>query len=141
MMSSYSSANLYVYLPFPEAEVAFRIRVSSDDANGPSNFLLSVHKWVADEDAPTSFAIGPTTDERGQDALPFSVDVSPCLADWVRGYTRWLVRAGVRATHDSNKITGTFDESVTAEQVLLGVRDACDMIRQRFEFYEDSILR
>ena len=140
MMSNYSSANLDVYLPFPRAEVAFRIRVSSDEAYSPSTFVLSVHKWVADEDAPTSFAIGPTTDERGQDALPFAVDVSPCLADWVRGYTRWLVRAGVGATHGSNKVTGTFHESATAEQVLLGVRDACDMIRQRFEFYEDSIL-
>lgn len=141
MMSSHSSANLNVYLPFPRAEVVFRIRVSSDAADGPSNFILSVHRWVADEDVPTRFTIGPTTDERGQDALPFTVDVSPCLADWVRGYTRWLVRAGVRATHDSNKVTGVFDESVTAEQVLLGARDACDMIRQRFEFYEDSILR
>ena len=141
MMSSNSSANLNVYLPFPKAEVAFRIGVLSNDADGPSNFVLSVHRWVADEDVPTGFKIGPTTDERGQDALPFTVDVSPCLADWVRGYTRWLVRAGVRATHDSNKVTGVFDESVTAEQVLLGVRDACDMIRQRFEFYEDSILR
>lgn len=141
MMSSNSSANLNVYLPFPKAEVAFRIRVSSDGASRPPNFVLSAHKWVADGDLPASFAIGPATDERGQDALPFTVDVSPCLADWVRGYTRWLVRAGVRATHDSNKVTGIFDESVTAEQVLLGVRDACDMIRQRFEFYEDSILR
>jgi len=140
MMSSYSSTYLSVYLPFPKAEVAFRIRASSEESYGPSTFILSVHRWVADEDAPTSFAIGPTTDERGQDALPFTVDVSPCLADWVRGYTRWLVRAGVRATHESNKVTGTFDESATAEQVLLGVRDACDMIRQRFEFYEDSIL-
>lgn len=141
MMSSNSCADLKVYLPFPKAGVAFRIRVSPDEANGSSNFVLSVHRWVADEDVPTSFAIGPTTDERGQDALPFTIDVSPCLADWVRGYTRWLVRAGVRATHNSNKITGIFGESVTAEQVLLGVRDACDMIRQRFDYYEDSILR
>ena len=141
MMSSNSRADLKVYLPFPKAEVAFRIRVSPAEANGPSNFVLSVHRWVADEDVPNSFSIGPTTDERGQDALSFTADVSPCLADWVRGYTRWLVRAGVTATHDSNKITGIFGESVTAEQVLLGVRDACDMIRQRFDFYEGSILR
>lgn len=140
-MSSYSSVNLQVYLPFPKAGVAFRIRVSSDKANGPPSFVLSVHKWMADEDVPTSLAIGSTTDDCDQDALPFNVDVSPCLADWVRGYTRWLVRAGVKATHDSNKITGIFDESVTVEQALIGVRDACDMIRQRFEFYEDSILR
>lgn len=141
MMSNNSRANLSVYLPFPKAGVAFRIRVSSDEASGPSNFVLSAHNWIADEDVPASFAIGPTTDERGQDALPFSADVSACLADWVRGYTRWLVRAGVKATHDTDKITGVFNESMTAEQVLLGVRDACDMIRQRFELYEDSILR
>ena len=139
-MASNSGVNLSVYLPFPTAGVAFRIRVDSDKVPGPSVFVLSAHRWVADEDVPTSFAIGPTTDERGQNALPFSVDVSPCLADWIRGYTRWLVRAGVRATHDSNSINGTFAESMTAEQVLLGVRDACDMIRQRFEWYEESIV-
>lgn len=139
-MASNSGVNLSVYLPFPAAGVAFRIRVDSDTVIGPSAFILSAHRQVADEDVPTSFAIGPATDERGQNALPFSVDVSPCLADWVRGYTRWLVRAGVQATYDSNSINGTFAESATVEQVLLGVRDACDMIRQRFEWYEESIV-
>ncbi len=119
--SSNSGVNLSVILPFPTAGVAFNISVASED-EGALTFSLNV------------------TDLNGGNALPFSVDVSPCLADWVRGYARWLVRAGVRATHDSGGITGTFGESMTAEQVLLGVRDACDMIRQRFELYEESVL-
>ena len=120
-MSSNSGVNLKVFLPFPRAELAFNIVVDSE-AEGASTFSLSA------------------TDISGEATLPFRVDVSPCLADWVRGYSRWLVRAGVAATHDSEKITGTFGASMTAEQVLFGVRDACDMIRQRFELYEESVL-
>ena len=120
-MSNNSGVNLDISLEFPTAGVAFNIGVASGD-KGPSTFSLN------------------TTDMSGVNALPFSVDVSPCLADWVRGYTRWLVRAGVRATHDSMIIQGTFGESITAEQVLMGVRDACDMIRQRFDMYEESVV-
>ena len=139
-MSSNAGVNLSVYLPFPKAGVAFRIRVESDETPGISTFHLSVHRWVSDEDVPTSYALGPATDERGQDAVPFSVHVSPCLADWVRGYTRWLVRAGVRANHNSIRIQGTFRDGMTAEQTLLGMREACDMIRQRFELYGQSVI-
>ena len=120
-MNGNSGVNLSVNLPFPAAGVAFNIDVASN-GDGASTFGLSA------------------TNLSGENALPFSVDVSPCLADWVRGYTRWLVRAGVRATHDSDSINGTFAESMTAEQVLVGVRDACDMIRQRFELYEESVV-
>ena len=139
-MSSNSGVNATVRLPFPAAGVSFNIRVASPDIEGPSTFTLTAHRWAAGEDAPSTSAIGATTDEYGQDAIPFSVDASPCLADWVRGYTRWLVRAGVRATHDSYGITGAFAESMTAEQALLGLRSACDMIRQRFELYEESVV-
>ena len=139
-MSSNAGVNLSVYLPFPKAGMAFRIRVASDEALDASTFHLSVHRWVSDEDVPTSYAIGPTTDERGQDSLPFSVHVSPCLADWVRGYSRWLARAGVTATHDTARISGTFRDGMTSEQILVGVHDACDMIRQRFEHYEESVI-
>ena len=69
-----------------------------------------------------------------------TVDASPQLADWVRGYTRWLARARVSASFDENGIAGTFATGLTPEQVLQGVRDACDMIRQRFEPYEASVL-
>ena len=120
-MSANSGVNARVFLPFPAAGVAFKVSVSSD-GEGASIFELNA------------------TDSDGEQTLPFSVEVSPCLADWVRGYTRWLVRAGVHATHDTERITGTFNESMNAEQVLLGVRDACDMIRQRFELYEENVV-
>ncbi len=58
----------------------------------------------------------------------------------MRGYSRWLVRARVKATHDESGITGTFAPDLQPEQVLQGLRDACEMIRQRFELYEESIL-
>ena len=35
---------------------------------------------------------------------------------------------------------GTFRDGMTAEQTLLGMREACDMIRQRFELYEESVI-
>ena len=68
------------------------------------------------------------------------MDVSPQLAVWVRGYSRWLVRANVRARHDESGITGTFGPDLQPEQVLQRLRDACEMIRQCFELYEESIL-
>ena len=120
-MSSNAGVNLSVYLPFPKAGVAFRIRVEAA-GDGQSKFGLNA------------------TDLSGKNALPFTVDVSPCLADWVRGYSRWLVRAGVTATHDTESIRGTFGDGMTAEQILLGMREACDMIRQRFGLYEESVI-
>ena len=111
-------------LSFPKAGVTFNIAVEPPDgANGASpTFSLRV------SDAST-----------GQ-RLRLVVDVSPSLADWVRGYSRWLVRARVQATYDENGITGTFAPDLEPEQVLRGLQDACDMIRQRFELYEESVL-
>ena len=80
------------------------------------------------------------TDLAGERNIPFTVAGSPQLADWVRGYTRWLVRARVTATHDEQAITGSFAAETPPEQVLQGVRDACDMIRQRFDAYGESVL-
>ena len=116
-----SRVSLNMVLPFPKAGVAFDIRVEPEEGTASSFSVSATHI-------------------SGNEALPFRVDVSPCLADWVRGYTRWLVRAGVTAPHDDTSIRGTFVEGMTAEQILLGVRDACDMIRQRFDLYEESVL-
>ena len=120
-MSNNSGVNLSVNMPFAAAGVAFNIRVEAT-GDGSPKFGLNA------------------TDLSGKNALPFTVDVSPCLADWVRGYTRWLARAGVTATHDTARISGVFRDGMTAEQILLGARDACDMIRQRFELYEESVI-
>ncbi len=124
-MAATSDVEINVNLAFPNAGVVVKIDVgppaSSDNGKGPS-FHLNV------------------TDITDNTAIPFRVEASPPLADWVRGYSRWLRRARVTATHDQNAITGSFDANLTAEQVLRGVSDACDMARQRFELYEDSIL-
>ena len=123
-MTAASAPTASLDLSFPTAGVTFNIAVEPPDgANGASpTFALSV------SDAGT-----------GQ-RLRLSVDVSPSLADWVRGYSRWLVRARVQATYDENGITGTFAPDLEPEQVLRGLQDACDMIRQRFELYEESVL-
>ena len=45
-----------------------------------------------------------------------------------------------RVQHDEHSITGHFAGGLTPEQMLEGVRDGCDMIRQRFDLYEESVL-
>ena len=77
------------------------------------------------------------TDSAGKNQ---SLKDSPYLRDWAKGYARWLVRAKVKASADDNKMTGTFFEGLSPEETLTGMKDACDMIRQRFENYNDSVL-
>ena len=124
-MATNSAVSIDLNLAFPRAGVAFNIKVETPEA--------------ASNSKPPSFHLSVTDAAAGRQ-IPFTVDASPQLADWVRGYTRWLVRANVAATHDGRAITGTFGAGVTPEQVLRGVQDACGMIRQRFELYEQSIL-
>ena len=121
-MANSTGVQVSVNLAFPVAGVAFKI-----DANDS-----------ADGDA-TAFRLSVTDTDGGRD-VPFTVDSSRPLADWVLGYSRWLNRARVSATFDENAITGTFHEGLTAEETLQGVAHACDMIRQRFELYEESVL-
>ena len=123
-MTSQTKLNLCLRLPFDGAGVEFNIEVNetgSDDGRGPG-FSLTV------------------LDLESGDRVPFASHASIVLADWVRGYSRWLYRAGVAAQYTYDSITGTFAADLTAEQVLEGLRLACDMIRQRFELYEDSVL-
>ena len=124
-MAISNSVNLDLSLAFPRAGVAFAIEARAQDGG-------------ADED-PSTFRVSVSDASNGR-AVPLTVDASPQLADWVRGYTRWLARARVSASFDENGIAGTFAAGLTPEQVLQGVRDACDMIRQRFEPYEASVL-
>ncbi len=113
--------DLNLRLPFDAAGVQFDIRVGGvDDPAAGAAFSLSALDAFG---AP----------------IPFTSESSPVLADWVRGYTRWLYRAGVNARNDELAISGSFAASMSAERILEGVQLACDMIRQRFELYEDSI--
>ena len=122
-MATASDINIAISLPFPQAGITVALNVEpSSNGTGTPRFNLAV------------------TDSSGGRRIPFTVDACPPLADWGRGYSRWLRRARVTAVNDESGITGTFDEELTAEQVLQGVRDACDMVRQRFDLYEESIL-
>ena len=105
-MATKPGIQIDVNLPFPESGVTFAIRVETPDDGQPPLFRLTV------------------TDLAGERNIPFTVAGSPQLADWVRGYTRWLVRARVTATHDEQAITGSFAAETPPEQVLQGVRDA-----------------
>jgi hypothetical protein len=113
--------NITINLPFPTAGVNFSLNMKSSDGSA-GTFSLNVSNL-----------------ETG-DAVPFTVAASPALADWVRGYSRWLYRARVAASHDTESITGTIVEGTTPEQALEGMQEACDMIRQRFGIYEESVL-
>ena len=116
-MSDTSDVQVSLNLAFPQARGVFDMEAGPD-----RSFRVTVR--------------------RGADggSVPFTSDRSPQLADWVRGYTRWLRRARVTASHDDSSITGVFDEGLTPEQVLQGVLDACDMVRQRFGIYKESVL-
>ena len=117
--------SLDLSLAFPRAGVVFAIQVrkySGDPGRSPASFRLSV--LAASDGRP----------------VLLRPEASPQLADWVRGYTRWLVRANVRASYDKNGVVGVITGGLTAEEVLQGVQDACDMIRQRFGPYQESVL-
>jgi hypothetical protein len=116
-MPDTSDVRVNLDLAFPQAGVVFDVEAGPD-----RSFRLTVRR---------------VSDGAG---VPFTSNACPQLADWVRGYTRWLRRARVTASHDESSITGLFDEGLTPEQVLEGVRDACDMIRQRFGLYKESVL-
>ena len=113
--------NITINLPFPTAGVNFSLSMKSSDGSLGA-FSLNV----------SNLATG--------NAVPFTVASSPALADWVRGYSRWLYRARVAASYDTKSITGTIVEGTTPEQALEGMQEACDMIRQRFGLYEESVL-
>jgi len=121
-MAISNSVNLDLSLAFPTAGVAFAIEARFRNGGEASTFRVNV------------------SDASNGRAVPLRVEASPQLADWARGYSRWLARARVRASLDESGIAGTFATDLTPEQVLQGVSDACDMIRQRFEPYEASIL-
>ena len=121
-------------------ETGIQIRLNLDFPKAGVVFAIEVENGQGDGDAAMpAFRLTVENSATGR-AVPFTVDSSPELADWVRGYTRWLGRARVSASHDDESIRGSFPEGLTPEQVLEGVRTACDMIRQRFEHYEESIL-
>ena len=123
-MATISQTEINISLAFPKAGVTFDIRCGTPagGSNGHPSFKLKA------------------LDYSGSRELSFTEDTSLQLADWISGYARWLRRANVTASFDETGITGTFAGGLTPEQTLASVSDACDMIRQRFDHYEESIL-
>ena len=74
------------------------------------------------------------------ETLKLNEDTSPQLVDWAKGYSRWLTRANVIADYNDDGILGTVKEGITIAETLTGIQAACDMISQRFDHYESSIL-
>ena len=124
-MVTSSNVQIKVDMAFPRAGVVFAVAVDTPEGG-------------TDSQAPTFHL--RVTDTAGERTIPFNPVASAQLADWVRGYTRWLRRSNVTASHDDHSVTGSFDDGLTPEQIRQGVRDACDMIRQRFEPYSQSVL-
>ena len=122
-MTEKVSLNLCLRLPFERAGVEFNIEVNESSVadEGPGFTLVALANGTSDR-------------------VAFQSSVSPVLADWVRGYTRWLYRARISARHADDAIVGAFASEVTAEQIFEGLQLACDMIRQRFELYGESVL-
>ena len=116
-MAADSEVKIDVKMSFPKAGVVIVIEAAPD----------------------RSFRLTATDAANGR-TVPLSAEASPQFADWARGYARWLFRANVKASQDEGGITGSFVGDLTPEQVLGGMRDACDMIRQRFDLYEESVL-
>ncbi len=93
-------------------------------------------------------AVGPKTanftvsalDAISLEALKLTEDTSPQLLDWAKGYSRWLTRANVTADFNDDGILGIVKEEITVAETLTGIQAACDMISQRFDHYENSIL-
>jgi hypothetical protein len=119
-MTVQDKIDLKLRLPFQGAGIEFVIQIGESD--NETSFVLTVE------------SLGPGG------RVPFTSAASPVLADWVRGYTRWLYRARVSAQYTEDSISGTFAPGLTSEQTLEGLQLACDMIRQRFELYTESVL-
>ena len=124
-MEANSKLRIDVNLAYPRAGVVVNVKVETPA--GPS-----------DSEAPSFHLV--VTDPSTERTVPLTLASSPMLADWARGYSRWLARANVRAAADGSGITGSFIDGLTAQQVLQGVKDACDMIQHRFELYQESVL-
>ena len=124
-MTTESRIQLDVSLAFPKASIVFDIEV----------------KPVGDvsDEAAHFFQLSVTDHSTGR-AVPFNADASAQLADWVRGYSRWLVRARITASYSEERVDGRFADGLEPDDVIRGVGDACDMIRQRFELYQETVL-
>ena len=124
-MTPITELDITTKLTFSSAGVTFKLKCNSAKTGSGSktaNFTVSAVNAVSLE------------------ALKLNEDTSPQLVDWAKGYSRWLTRANVVADYNDDGILGTVKEGITIAETLTGIQAACDMISQRFDHYESSIL-
>jgi len=110
-------------LLFPKANVSFSITCTNFiSPDGDGHFAIKVNSY------------------KERKPIKLLESDSPQLSDWAKGYARWLHRASIKAEHNENAIEGKFTSVQSPESALENIREACLMIRQRFEHYETSIL-
>jgi len=110
-------------LLFPKANVSFSITCTNFiSPDGDGHFAIKVNSY------------------KERKPIKLLESDSAQLYDWAKGYARWLHRASIKAEHNENAIEGKFTSVQSPESALENIREACLMIRQRFEHYETSIL-
>ena len=115
--------NIQLTLLFPKANVSFSITCTNfNSPDGDGHFAIKVNSY------------------KERKPIKLLESDSAQLYDWAKGYARWLHRASIKAEHKENAIEGKFTSVQSPESALENIREACLMIRQRFEHYETSIL-
>jgi hypothetical protein len=112
---------LSIVLPYPQADVEFRLSGTCQDGTAPSLEITA-------------------TRPGSEHALALQHNAVPVLEDFAPGFARWLRTCQVTAEIRPTSIHGTMLASATATQLLEAMRRASDMIDQRFALYTESIL-
>ena len=122
--------------PITELDITTKLTFSSAGVT----FILKCNTVKTGSGSKTANFTVSTVDAVSLEALKLNEATSPQLVDWAKGYSRWLTRANVIADYNEDGILGTVKDGITIAETLTGIQAACDMISQRFDHYESSIL-
>ena len=122
--------------PITELDITTKLTFSSAGVT----FILKCNSAKTGSGSKTANFTVSAVNAVSLETLKLNEDTSPQLVDWAKGYSRWLARANVIADYNDDGILGTVKEGITIAETLTGIQAACDMISQRFDHYESSIL-
>tara|TARA_B100000446_G_scaffold146042_1_gene139575 strand:+ start:555 stop:932 length:378 start_codon:yes stop_codon:yes gene_type:complete len=122
--------------PITELDITTKLTFSSAGVT----FILKCNSAKTGSGSKTANFTVSAVNAVSLETLKLNEDTSPQLVDWAKGYSRWLTRANVIADYNDDGILGTVKEGITIAETLTGIQAACDMISQRFDHYESSIL-
>jgi len=122
--------------PITELDITTKLTFSSAGVT----FILKCNSAKTGSGSKTANFTVSAVNAVSLEALKLNEDTSPQLVDWAKGYSRWLTRANVIADYNDDGILGTVKEGISIAETLTGIQAACDMISQRFDHYESSIL-